>query len=1424
MQSYTIQLAENAKPQLAPGEVLQLPTPHKPYVLKIVLPGTSEVLNNANSLFCNYPKKGKEFERRAFQEFPLSAPLSGNCIVEFEITHSGTFTVSIGQGENAVDFDFYIQPPFKLGNQHIDANGLCVQTILSKLVDSEGSVRSKEWKKVLESVAAKNYNMIHFVPLQPHGESGSPFSITDQLSWDKHSFPNGEEDVDYLVSELERLNILGLTDMVLNHTASDSKWLGEHLDAGYSAETAPHLQAAIELDTALLGVHDLIISNHKDLDKLDDVVKSCVETIKLWEFYIVDVDQAVATVESHPFQGTPSSDLPSKLEELAQLLPVKYENELGPRFHRRVDTSLLAEYTSGSEFSAKQIVDQVNSRFYQEYNDDVGTAIKAIKDRQRYLRLDEDGPKLGEKADPVIETYFNRNYGTPLACNGWEWGGNPLVDHAGPKSKAYIRRELIVWGDCTKLRYGERKEDSPYLWDRMAKYARLMAKYFAGVRIDNAHSTPLHVGEYLIDEARKVRPNLYVVAELFSGSQEMDKLYVEKLGLSSLLREAIMPGNPKDLSTVIHSNGGLPIGSLIDEGPLRGKHTHAWLMEVTHDNESMADKRTVEDTLSTAGLVAMCQVTSGSTFGSDECYAHALNVVTEERPYETGGGISEAKGYLNTLHQEMAHKNMFESYTDLKGQYITVHRVNPETGEGIFLAARTKFHPDSDETCPPVKLEASKAEFDKGWSITVKDNDVEDNDASDSAVESKKRIPRIPVELKLLSPIEPEVGENGSTIHLPPSTEFPQGSIAIWKTSRIFDADKIEHLVREDAEESVADLSLLDINVLMYHAEGEEKASTDWKRGVYTVPDMGPLVYAGLQGWESHLENVVKEQNLGHPICANIRNGLWAFEYLIERLPKGNGEFEKVIEYLKTRLEACKKVPSFLRPRYFVATVQKLYEATAKRALKLLHVDPDSASTFYQLLTLTSVQYIAKLPNCSLFPDRIVPTMAAGLPHFSEGVMRCWGRDMFLSIGGLLILLGRYDEAENHILGFGATLKYGLIPNLLDSGRNPRYNARDAAWFFVEGIQQYCEHRNSYEFLNAKVRRRFPLDDSYTDEPTDHESSVGELVYEVLSRHAGGIKFREHNAGPSIDMHMSDNGFNQKIWVDWSNGIIFGGNQDNCGTWMDKMGESEQAKSEGVPGTPRDGAAIEITGLLKSCLRWVNKLRREKKYDFPSSVETQDGKDVSLEDWEKLLQENFERCYYIPEEGEKEYENYDVDETVINRRGIYKDTYRSGKNYEDYELRPNFTVAVNAAPELFDVNKVSNALEIADKALRGPVGMATLDPSDWNYRPYYLNSIDSTDFATAKGRNYHQGPEWVWQFGTFLQAYIQTMKRQNKSEHEILCAVRSRIQGNVSWIKDSEWKGLTELTQKDGELCGDSSPTQAWSSARLIEALYSVGV
>ena len=227
--------------------------------------------------------------------------------------------------------------------------------------------------------------------------------------------------------------------------------------------------------------------------------------------------------------------------------------------------------------------------------------------------------------------------------------------------------------------------------------------------------------------------------------------------------------------------------------------------------------------------------------------------------------------------------------------------------------------------------------------------------------------------------------------------------------------------------------------------------------------------------------------------------------------------------------------------------------------------------------------------------------MCAGLCHFSTGFVRCWGRDTFIALRGLYIATGLENEAKNTILYFAKVMRHGLIPNLHDGGNNTRFNARDAAWFFLQAIKDFALiGEDGLSFLNTKVEMHFLDDDMETHLEKKKAGEKGkvytllELVVEIVERHSLGIKYREWNAGDKCDSQMVDEGFNVSIWCDHEEtGFCFGGNKHNCGTWMDKNGSSEETGNKGKPATPRDGAPIELVAMQYSVLRWLADLNQQ---------------------------------------------------------------------------------------------------------------------------------------------------------------------------------------------------------------------------------------
>lgn len=1397
-----------------------------------------------------------------------------------------------------------VEPRLTLNSQTLPLNALSIFSVVSKFVGRY----PEEWEKHLRGISARGYNMIHFTPLQQRGESNSPYSLYDQLAFDPDTFPNGESDVAGMIKKMEEeYQLLGLTDIVLNHTANNSKWLEEHPEAGYNVETAPWLESALELDTALIKYGEELgslglpneISNMDDLLKVVDGIKEhVISKIRLWEYFAVDVpSNSKCVVEAWktgknrlPDGGFDPSMLGGgvdavkdwSLYQKADFLKNKgMQNGLriDGRFSRTVDplvgsallTALVGRYedesgTNTASETMDSIFNELNLPFYREYDADVKAILEQVKGRLKYTRLEENGPKLGSitKANPLIESYFSRlplNETTKkhnpkalaLVNNGWIWAADALKDNAGPDWRPYLRREVIPWSDCVKLRYGNGPDDNPFLWEFMGKYVRQMAKYFAAFRIDNCHSTPLHVAEYFLDEARKVRPDLAVFAELFTGNEQTDFAFVKRLGLSALIREAMQAWSTQELSRIVHKHGGRPIGSFeinmlgeenkspIDSGLTNRNHpsrteevkrirespVHALFMDCTHDNEMPAQKRDARDTLPNAALVSMCACSTGSVMGYDEIYPHIVEIVHETRHYSSAfsegevavgageGGIGGVKRLLNQIHTMMGKDGYDETFIHHEGEFITVHRVHPDSRKGYFLIAHTAFPghgTDNGGGLSPVHLAGTKAKQLGAWVLEV-DASKEARTAADA---NTKYITGLPARTKDLEGVSIVANGEDTVITIPES--FPPGSIALFETwipSAEHD-DGLGQYIVSGADEAFGELDLIDLNFVLYRCDAEERGSSEGKDGVYSIPEHGPLVYAGLQGWWSVLENIIKYNELGHPLCNHLRSGQWALDFVVgrmERISKQEGyhRLHKPAMWLKERFDKVRTLPSFLLPRYFALIVQIAFNAAWRRGIALFGRNIQQGQRFLKELAMVSVQQTGYVRSASLWPNKLVPSLAAGLPHFSVEWARCWGRDVFISLRGLFLGTGRYGEAKEHIMAFASVLKHGMIPNLLSSGASPRYNSRDSPWFMLQNIQDYTKMVPAgMDLLKSKVPRRFlPYDDTWFPHDDGRAystaSTIEEIIQEILQRHASGLSFREYNAGPNLDMQMKPEGFQIDIKVDWDTGIIFGGSQYNCGTWMDKMGESEGGGSKGVPGTPRDGAAVEITGLAYSAIAWVAALHSEGKY-ASSGVKNDQGQDVSFADWAAKIKANFEKCYYVPVEA-KEDVKYEVNSQVVHRRGIYKDLYRSGKEYEDYQLRCNFPIAMTVAPDLFDPEHALGALKIADDVIRGPTGMATLDPSDANYRPFYNNSEDSTDFATSKGRNYHQGPEWLWPTGFFLRALLKfdLMRKHGAEERiEAFQQIERRLKGCKRAITESPWRGLTELTNRDGSYCADS--------------------
>ncbi|XP_067892976.1 glycogen debranching enzyme isoform X1 [Heterodontus francisci] len=1479
----------------------------------------------------NYPVATDTFERHHFQLLQWQNTIGKDdsdryCAIDLHM--SGSFQFHFGHGSNQkIGAGFIVVDPIlHVGhdNHVLPLDCICAQTFLSKCLG-----QLDEWEDRLTVSKESGYNMIHFTPLQTLGLSRSCYSLADQLElnpdFSRPDKTHTWSDVARLVEKLKKeWNVLCITDVVYNHTAANSGWLKKHPECSYNVLNSPHLKPAWLLDRALWhlscdvakGKYEdrglpALIENEGHLNSIRAIIwDEIYPKLQLWEFYQVNVNKVVDSFRDILLHGE------KKKCETKQPLKI-IQNPDFKRYGCTVNMSLLQkmfvplgnrpEEIEECCSSVRKILEELNLERYQEVHSHQEQAVNCILGTVRYECLANNGPKLGPVTTkhPLVTRYFTYDFEEMsleqeepmmhqpekavyfMAHNGWVMGDDPLRNFAEPGSNVYLRRELICWGDSVKLRYGKKPEDCPYLWAHMQKYTEITAKIFHGVRLDNCHSTPIRVAEYMLDTARRIRPNLYVVAELFTGSEEMDNVFVTKLGISSLIREAMSASDSHEEGRLVYRFGGLSVGAFAQPSvkPLVPKIAHALFMDVTHDNESLIQCRSAYDALPSSTIVSMACCASGSTMGYDYLVPHQISVVSEERLYpkynpnarpellgevNQQSGIIAGKQAINRLHRELGANSFYQVYVDqVDEDIVAVTRHCPSTHHSVVAVSRTAFRDpatshykyDLPSMCIPGKIEEIVME-----AMTV----LRETDAYKRDEHCINGLPQYTVDIKEHLQLNDSKIVKASVTSKDRSDyvyeikfeNFPPGSIIIFRVSLDPKAQKTvgmlhHHLAQfstyfkagsildEDAASvlkssfaSIAsDLTLADLNLLLYRCDYEEQEDGG---GCYGVPNFGPLKYAGLQGFISVLAEIRPRNDLGHPLCENLRAGDWMMDYISNRLIPRGGKLEEIGNWFAAMFAYLKCLPRYLIPCYFDAILVGAYTTLMDVTWSQMSSFVQNGSTFVKQLALSSLQMcgVGKFPALPQMSACIVGvpyrlnyitgekeqccvSLAAGLPHFSAGLFRCWGRDTFISLRGLLLVTGRSLEARNIILAFASTLRHGLIPNLLGHGIYARYNCRDAVWWWLQCIQDYCKTvENGVKILKCPVSRLYPTDQSPALAAGTEDQPLLDIIQEVMQRHMEGVQYRERNAGPHMDPYMKDEGFNVSIGVDLETGFVFGGQRYNCGTWMDKMGESEIAHNKGIPATPRDGSAVEIVGLSKSAVRWLMELYTNSLFPYSGVKSHKDGQEVLItyEEWNTKIQQNFEKNFFVSEDPHDPLEKFP---NLVHKRNIYKDSCGASSPWCDYQLRPNFTIAMVVAPELFDPEKAWKALKTAEEKLLGPLGLKTLDPDDQVYCGVYDNSFDNDNFNISRGHNYHQGPEWLWPVGYFLRAKLHFAKLlEGQLYEDTIYLVKNVLSHHYDYLEKSPWKGLPELTNENGGYCPFSCETQAWSIATILEVLY----
>ncbi|TNJ28796.1 Amylo-alpha-1,6-glucosidase [Giardia muris] len=1112
------------------------------------------------------------------------------------------------------------------------------------------------------------------------------------------------------------------------------------------------------------------------------------------------------------------------------------------------------------------------------------------------------------------------------ACNGWVMG--TPYDFTRRVARAYLRCSVVTWGDCIKLAYYLPSGlPNKRLWTLATSYVRRCAEIFDSIRIDNAHSTDPRLLRHVINAARTVRQDIYVMLECFMGNAMAEARFLQEVGGNSVVNELINAASIGQLcETAVY--GGEVIGRVRDTVRLR---IPALMFDVTHDNIPPGSEYSLHerDNLLILSAVAAANCLGGmatthlvgtGAIGklcvAEKALYKELAASLPPRTVRYATCATLVKSILTELHCTIASGGYSQVYAQSHhDKLMTIERMHPTTGESYVFVLRPAF------------------KYNNGGPLGEIGIDFLGTYSAPYVLYNPHQLPQtiegltpdhVPFPLQVQD-------ANRFTVYFTDET-FPRGSIFVFTKKTDAAYEGIMRLTVSDASVTTFRAAFQELNPFLqkcFLTQVAEDEGDYIQQAPYLFSnDRGYLLpsYSGFDG----VRDALFVSDVSGPVAENIRCDNWLVDYIIARDEKyfqrhcvDAGEPVETRNRMRTALESfhahvrlVKQVPMSLRPRCLrhiyavydqainqailfkegfitkdssLGKLTNLHEAVCylyRASLTLIGFEPETANVDlrYVCLLLDILGQSEGFRGSSVLEtlrDTIYDpnlrennvSLCAGYPHFFRGLFRSWGRDSALAITGCMTIFpSRRLLARQILVTTFSLLRHGLLPNLQDSGRRPRYNARDAVWFMLSSLLDYIHYTKDVEILDQDIVRLFPsdsLDDyelvngyyvlrdlinNYGSEITSrYVMPLKHVILEILTRHLRGISFREWNAGPAIDEQMRYEGFNVDVHVDEATGLIVGGNPSNCGTWMDKMGSCDWI-NKGCPGSSRHGANVEInlcclvvlkaiianpaafgvvnapakvaglkTITMEELRAWELKLEGSLNDEFLSRVEHRPSRARMLRD--TITPDLLTRFEKVKDQKLLKMAPLDPQATY------FRPNYFIGLSFSKDEkaLAKQFTKEIeDGLRELHTATMEHKYLVTARReAEAGNHGFAARDPVPWHmvgmrtihhldsaFRTYY-DMNDRSSYETAGGLCYHNGPAWPHVYARAITSAI--LSGYKEPEHLFINLIH--FLGRHSNVNGS-FKSIPELQQGDGTFCSASCTNQAWAVGGFLEALY----